>query len=296
MFCPKCGVAVADGARFCPKCGTPFSTRGAADGGTPNVPYTPAAGTPALGVPASGGYAPGTYGNNPDVPRTPPYGMPASGTPASSGYVPVVPPRKSRWPVMLAAVVAAFVVVVGAGLFVVMPAVAGPTYVNPLDFSDDAQVRRQFNSIMEAFKNFDVHNPSDEVLDFMDPNDEYWWAYSYAFDKLEDQGIDVQRLWDMLVSKLTYSIERVDLSGDRATLQVTIRIPDVGNYDLSSLLSDETYGLNVDEYFNRVEQALDDPSFPMAEFSGNAYYVKRNGEWVMANEDWIPLTDLASSY
>ena len=105
MFCPKCGSSVADGARFCPKCGTQMPTR----------------------APAVNGGAP--YGNAPN-----PGPIPNPGPTPNPGPI---PKSRSRWPMVVAIIVAAFIVVVGAGLYVVMPAVAGPNYVNPLDFTID---------------------------------------------------------------------------------------------------------------------------------------------------------------
>lgn len=270
MFCPKCGSAVVDGARFCPKCGAPMPMR------------TPAAGnaTPQYGA-----------GN---VPRTIPSGTPMTGQSVPVGQAPtILPKRRRRWPAVVATVAVASIAVVGVVLWLVMPAIVGPNYVNPLDFSEEAQVRREFNVIADAVIHFDVDDPQEEMMNYLDLSglDSDVWMNFVSL--AEDQGFDVQEYWDVAMSRVTYSIDWVVVSGDRATVQSTGQLPDFEAIVSALAQDDGLADASSREAYDAFLQKLADPSIPMTEITGNNYFVKRNGKWVLSNEDWVPLSERA---
>ena len=169
MFCSKCGKDIGAG-RFCPYCGAPAES------------VQPVEAAPTVEQPAAAQETPVAASTAEEMPVAPAQETPVEQAPAANFGV--QPPKKKKWP-MVAGIVAAVVIVLGAvGFF------AAPAIMNLLDPKAQA---------VTAMKNMSLSMETGLLTAFSEDNlsrqnslmaGKYEIAYSYQLDSMQLDNVD----------------------------------------------------------------------------------------------------------
>lgn len=255
MYCPKCGTQVADGSKFCPACGNPVTPRPAA---------APPAPEPAPAVP--GEPAP-TYAQ-PATPPTPSQGAPDF-APSKKGHG-----LRNAIIGIVAILVVALVAVSFAG-----PILFGPNFVSPLDFSEEAQVKRTVNGYFEEIRDFDL----DEMLGGVDAvlGADSTAVIEQFVNRFSLYGFDFQGLYEAAFTHVGWIIDDVQVEGDVARVTLTVTFPSIGELSEQISATNDVSSLSTQEQMELIVDALRGPNVPTTTKEVNLDLQKVNGTWTI---------------
>ncbi len=272
MYCSKCGNEVAPGAKFCPKCGNAIAQGAAATAPEATRP-APAPGATQVAPRPESTYqaAPAPSAPQPTPAQAPIYAPPKKGHGLRNAIIGIV----------------TILVVAVAAISVAGPAFGGPNFVNPLDFSSEAQVKRAVNGYFEEFENFDFEGAVNGVGTLLG-SDASAYLQSYL-NQLSAYGFDIQEVMDAFLANFGWTITDVNVVGDAATCDVMLTFPDFDALDDQVSSQVDFTSLTYDQQVDAVIEALRNPTAPTTTQEISLNLVNANGTWTINH-----LADLTS--
>ncbi len=178
-----------------------------------------------------------------------------------------------------------------AGFTFLGPAIGGPDYVSPLDFSDEAQVKRRVNGYFSGIKGFRFAPNMADMSQILGPDGNAEVSSGYGedttareemqqyYDSYADSGLDYQQVFDAIVANLHVRIEEVDVDGDTAKCLLRIDFPDFSTIGDELSGEDDFSTITYEERMSRINEAISDPSAPLTNEEHWVVLNKENGAW-----------------